>query len=212
MSIILLALGVYVLIRFTAFGLPRGNLGKPLRKRFLAPLGLVAGFVDATGGGGWGPVGTPAILASGRLAPRKVIGSIDASEFLVAIAASIGFFVGIGSENINFSWVAVLLIGGVIAAPIAAWLVRHIPPRILGSAVGGVIVLTNVRTLLRSDWIDASSGVQTFAYITIAVIWAAAIAYSVREYRRDRDNETVEAIEEEERRRAAEQETAGTAS
>ncbi|WP_329429910.1 sulfite exporter TauE/SafE family protein [Streptosporangium sp. NBC_01495] len=212
MSIILLVLGLYVLIRFTAFGLPRGNLGKPLRKRFLTPLGLVAGFVDATGGGGWGPVGTPAILASGRLAPRKVIGSIDASEFLVAIAASIGFFIGIGSENINFSWVAVLLIGGVIAAPIAAWLVRHIPPRILGSAVGGVIILTNVRTLLRSDWIDASSGVQTIAYITIAVIWAAAIAYSVREYRRDRDNETVEAIEEEERRRAAEQETAGTAS
>ncbi|WP_329082745.1 sulfite exporter TauE/SafE family protein [Streptosporangium sp. NBC_01469] len=212
MSIILLVLGLYVLIRFTAFGLPRGNLGKPLRKRFLAPLGLVAGFVDATGGGGWGPVGTPAILASGRLAPRKVIGSIDASEFLVAIAASIGFFIGIGSENINFSWVAVLLIGGVIAAPIAAWLVRHIPPRILGSAVGGVIILTNVRTLLRSDWIDASSGVQTIAYIAIAVIWAAAIAYSVREYRRDRDNETVEAIEEEERRRAAEQETAGTAS
>ncbi|MFF5249539.1 sulfite exporter TauE/SafE family protein [Streptosporangium sp. NPDC000095] len=213
MSIILLTLGVYVLIRFTAFGLPRGNLGKPLRKRFLAPLGLVAGFVDATGGGGWGPVGTPAILASGRLAPRKVIGSIDASEFLVAIAASVGFFVGIGSENIDFSWVAVLLIGGVIAAPIAAWLVRHIPPRILGSAVGGIIVLTNIRTLLRSDWIDASGGVQSAAYIAIAVLWAAAIAYSVREYRRDRDNETVEAIEEEEKkRRAAEQETAGTVS
>ncbi|MFI6511980.1 sulfite exporter TauE/SafE family protein [Streptosporangium sp. NPDC050855] len=210
MSIILLVLGLYVLIRFTAFGLPRGNLGKPLRKRFLAPLGLVAGFVDATGGGGWGPVGTPAILASGRLAPRKVIGSIDASEFLVAIAASVGFFFGIGSENIDFSWVAVLLIGGVIAAPIAAWLVRHIPPRILGSAVGGVIILTNVRTLLRSDWIDASGSIQAIAYITIAVIWAAAIAYSVREYRRDRDNETAEAIEAEERRRAAEQETAGT--
>lgn len=211
MSIILLTLGLYVLIRFTAFGLPRGNLGKPLRKRFLAPLGLVAGFVDATGGGGWGPVGTPAILASGRLAPRKVIGSIDASEFLVAIAASVGFFVGIGSENIDFSWVAVLLIGGVIAAPIAAWLVRHIPPRILGSAVGGIIILTNVRTLLRSDWIDASGGVQAAAYTAIAVLWAAAVAYSVREYRRDRDNETAEAIEAEERR-AAEQETAGTAS
>ncbi|MFE0078840.1 sulfite exporter TauE/SafE family protein, partial [Nonomuraea sp. NPDC059023] len=98
MSVILLTLGVYILIRFTAFGLPRGNLGKPLRKRFLGPLGLVAGFVDATGGGGWGPVGTPAILASGRIPPRKVIGSIDASEFLVAIAASVGFLVGIGSE------------------------------------------------------------------------------------------------------------------
>ncbi|TMR17691.1 sulfite exporter TauE/SafE family protein [Nonomuraea turkmeniaca] len=208
MSIILLTLGAYILVRFTAFGLPRGNLGKPLRKRFLAPLGVVAGFVDATGGGGWGPVGTPAILASGRLQPRKVIGSIDASEFLVAIAASIGFFVGIGSENIDFAWVAVLLLGGVIAAPIAAWLVRHIPPRILGSAVGGVIILTNVRTLLRSDWIDASGGVQAVAYIAIALVWAGAIAYSVREYRRDKAAESVEAVEAGLRGRTAEEEQA----
>src|SRR5918992_995131 len=164
MSIILLVLGAYILVRFTAFGLPKGNLGKPLRKRFLAPLGVVAGFVDSTGGGGWGPVGTPAILASGRLEPRKTIGSIDTSEFLVAVAASVGFLIGIGSEGVNASWVAALLIGGVIAAPIAAWLVRHIPPRVLGSAVGGIIVLTNVRTLLRSDWIDASGGVQAVAY------------------------------------------------
>ncbi|MGP3964178.1 sulfite exporter TauE/SafE family protein [Nonomuraea sp. 3N208] len=208
MSIVLLTLGAYILVRFTAFGLPRGNLGKPLRKRFLAPLGVLAGFVDATGGGGWGPVGTPAILASGRLQPRKVIGSVDASEFLVAVAASVGFFVGIGSENIDFAWVAVLLLGGVIAAPIAAWLVRHIPPRILGSAVGGVIILTNVRTLLRSDWIDASGGVQTIAYIAIALVWAGAIAYSVREYRRDKAAESVEAIETELQIRTAEEEQA----
>ena len=58
------ALGVYILIRFTLFGLRKDRLGLPLRKRFLAPLGLFAGFVDATGGGGWGPVGTPALLAS----------------------------------------------------------------------------------------------------------------------------------------------------
>jgi uncharacterized membrane protein YfcA len=208
MSIILLVLGAYILVRFTAFGLPRGNLGKPLRRRFLAPLGVLAGFVDATGGGGWGPVGTPAILASGRLQPRKVIGSVDASEFLVAIAASVGFFVGIGSESIDFAWVAVLLLGGVIAAPIAAWLVCHIPPRILGSAVGGVIILTNVRTLLRSDWIDASGGVQTIAYIAIALTWAGAIAYSVREYRRDKATESVEALEAELRGRTAEEEQA----
>lgn len=206
MSIILLTLGVYILIRFTAFGLRRDNLGKPLRKRFLGPLGLVAGFVDATGGGGWGPVGTPAILASGRIPPRKVIGSIDASEFIVAVAASVGFLVGIGSENIDFAWVGVLLLGGVVAAPIAAWLVRHIPPRILGSAVGGVIVLTNVRTLLRSDWIDAPGDVQAIAYTVIALIWAAAVAYSVREYRRDKENESVEAIEAELRKRRTEEE------
>ncbi|HET6533930.1 MAG TPA: sulfite exporter TauE/SafE family protein [Actinoplanes sp.] len=189
MSIILLALGLYILVRFTTFGLPAGNLGKPLRKRFLAPLGVVAGFVDSTGGGGWGPVGTPAILASGRLEPRKTIGSIDTSEFLVAIAASVGFFVGIGTENINFAWVAALLAGGVVAAPLAAWLVRHVPPRVLGSAVGGIIILTNTRTLLRSDWIDASDGVRYGFYAVIYVVWAAALAYSIREYRRNEEAE-----------------------
>ena len=80
MSLILLTLGVYILVRFTLRGIDRRHLGKPMRKRFLGPLGLVAGFVDATGGGGWGPVGTPAILASGRMEPRKVIGSIDTSR------------------------------------------------------------------------------------------------------------------------------------
>ncbi|MGH8827916.1 MAG: sulfite exporter TauE/SafE family protein [Jiangellaceae bacterium] len=189
MALILLTLGLYVVVRFTAWGLPRGNLGKPLRKRFLAPLGLVAGFVDSTGGGGWGPVGTPAILASGRLEPRKVIGSIDASEFLVAIAASIGFLLGLGSENIDLAWAAVLLIGGVIAAPIAAWLVRHVPPRVLGSAVGGLIVLTNARSLLKSDWIDAPGGVRSVAYIVIAAAWAAALSYSIRAYAANRRDE-----------------------
>ncbi|MEW2357311.1 sulfite exporter TauE/SafE family protein [Spirillospora sp. NPDC029432] len=183
MSVILLALGVYILVRFTARGLRTDRLGQPLRKRFLAPLGVVAGFVDSTGGGGWGPVGTPAILASGRLEPRKTIGSIDTSEFLVAVAASIGFLVGIGSENIDFAWVAALLIGGVIAAPIAAWLVRHVPPRVLGSAVGGIIILTNTRTLLKSDWIDASDGVRYAVYAVIYAVWAAALAYSVKKHR-----------------------------
>ncbi|MFC7528606.1 sulfite exporter TauE/SafE family protein [Actinoplanes sp. GCM10030250] len=189
MAVILLVLGLYVFIRFTFQGLPKGQLGKPLRKRFLTPLGLVAGFVDSTGGGGWGPVGTPAILASGRLEPRKTIGSIDTSEFLVAVAASLGFIVGIGSENIDYAWVLALLIGGVIAAPIAAWLVRHIPPRVLGAAVGGLIILTNSRSLLRSDWIDASDTVRYGFYAVIYVAWAAALVYSIKQYRSHRDED-----------------------
>ncbi len=182
MSLILLALGVYILIRFTVFGLRRDRLGRPLRKRFLAPLGVVAGFVDATGGGGWGPVGTPAILASGRMEPRKVIGSIDTSEFLVALAASAGFLVGLGSQNINYAWVVALLAGGLVAAPIAAWLVRHMPPRVLGSAVGGIILLTNIRTLLRSDWVDAADPVRYTVYAVIGLTWVAAVGHSARQY------------------------------
>jgi len=184
MSLLLLGLGVYVLSRFTFVGLPKGRQGLPLRKRFLTPLGLVAGFVDATGGGGWGPVGTPALLASGRIEPRKVIGSIDTSEFLVAIAASLGFLVSLGSQGIDRTWVAALRLGGLVAAPVAAWLVRLLPPRILGSAVGGVIVLTNVRTLLRSDWVGASGAVQGVVLGVVVVLWAAAVAWSVRAHRR----------------------------
>jgi uncharacterized membrane protein YfcA len=193
MSLILLALGAYILARFTLRGLDRRNLGKPLRKRFLAPLGLLAGFVDSTGGGGWGPVGTPALLASGRLEPRTVIGSIDTSEFLVALAASLGFLLALGDQGINVVWVGGLLLGGLIAAPIAAWLVRHIPPRLLGSLVGGIIVITNTRTLLRSDWIDAADGVRYPIYAALYLVWAAAVAYSFREHRKDRALASAEA-------------------
>ncbi|MEV1083817.1 sulfite exporter TauE/SafE family protein [Streptomyces sp. NPDC050211] len=186
MSLILLGLGLYVMSRFTFRGLPKGQLGKPLRRRFLTPLGLVAGFLDATGGGGWGPVGTPALLASGRMEPRKVIGSIDTSEFLVAVAASLGFLLSLGSQGVDFVWVAAFLIGGLIAAPIAAWLVRLVPPRILGSAVGGVIIVTNVRTLLKSDWIGASGGLSTSLYVALYAVWAAAVAYSIRAHRQEK--------------------------
>jgi uncharacterized membrane protein YfcA len=189
MSLILLGLGVYVMSRFTFKGLPKGQLGKPLRKRFLAPLGLVAGFLDATGGGGWGPVGTPALLASGRMEPRKVIGSIDTSEFLVAVAASLGFLFSLGSQGLKWTWVIAFLLGGVVAAPVAAWLVRLVPPRVLGSAVGGIIVVTNVRTLLKSDWIGASSALSTPVYVVLYGMWAAALAYSIRAYRRDEARE-----------------------
>jgi len=191
MSGILLVLGLYVLIRFTFRGLNKQNLGKPMRKRFLGPLGLVAGFVDATGGGGWGPVGTPAILASGRMEPRKVIGSIDTSEFIVALAASLGFLFALGSQGINATWVAGLLIGGVIAAPIAAWLVRHVPPRLLGSAVGGIIVFTNTRSLFNA--FEVADAVRWPVYAVIVVGWIAAVVHSWRVYRADTESESVEA-------------------
>ncbi|MFD0905091.1 sulfite exporter TauE/SafE family protein [Actinomadura sediminis] len=186
MALILLALGVYVLVRFTRRVPSTANAGRPLRRRFLAPLGVVAGFVDASGGGGWGPVGTPALLASGRMEPRKVIGTIDTSEFLVAVAASLGFLAGLGTAGINAGQAAALLLGGLIAAPIAAWLVRHLPPAVLGSAVGGVIIVTNARTLLNGDWIDAGAPVRYTAYAVLYAIWAAAVGYSVRRYRAER--------------------------
>ncbi len=183
MSGLLLALGLYVLLRFTFTGLRTDRLDRPLRKRFLTPLGLLGGFVDATGGGGWGPVGTPAILASGRLEPRKVIGSIDTSEFLVSVAASIGFLAALGSQGITLSWAAMLLLGGVVAAPIAAWLVRTIPPRILGSLVGGVIVLTNARTIIGDDGLALPAPARWAVYALVWTTWVLAVGWSLRAHR-----------------------------
>ncbi|QSB16142.1 sulfite exporter TauE/SafE family protein [Natronosporangium hydrolyticum] len=183
MSGILLGLGTYILIRFTLRGTPRGKLGKPLRSRFLTPLGLVGGFMNSTGGGGWGPVGTTALLASGRLEPRKVIGSISAAEFAVVVAGSAGFLVGLGLGGVNLAWVAVMLLGGVLAAPIAAWLARHIPPRMLGSLTGGLIVVTNVRTLFVTETIAAPPVVRATTYLVLALLWAGAVGWSARAHR-----------------------------
>jgi uncharacterized membrane protein YfcA len=202
MAGILLALGVYILLRF-ATKLPTLRLDAPPRKRFLTPLGLFAGFVDATGGGGWGPVATPTLISSGRMIPRKVIGTVDTSEFLVALAASLGFIIGIGGEAINFTTVAGLLLGGVIAAPIAAYLVRHIPGRLLGSLVGGIIIITNARTLMSSFEVDGAP--RAAIYVALFAVWAIAISISVRGLRRDTAaeraafDEGVAALDEDER-------------
>jgi hypothetical protein len=185
MALILLGLGLFLLVRFTFRGFSRQQLGKPLRAVFLSPLGLVAGFVDALGGGGWGPIGTSSVLTSGRLEPRRVVGSIDTSKFLVSSAASAGFLTSLGYGGVDLRWVAGLLIGGMVAAPVAAWLVRRMPPRLLGSLVGGLLVLTNVRSLLRSAPVGAPGSVQVAAYVVLGLLWAGAFAWSLRAHLRE---------------------------
>lgn len=183
MASVLLALGLYLLARFARRDRPVGRPVGPLRRRFLGPLGLVGGFLNSTGGGGWGPVGTSALLATGRLSPRKVIGSISAAEFAVVLAGSAGFAVGLGLAGIRLPWAAAMLTGGLLAAPIAAWLAARIPPRLLGSLVGGLIVVTNLRTLLYGGWLPFPAPLPALGLATGLLLWAAAIAWSVRTHR-----------------------------
>lgn len=185
-SLFLFVLGIYVVMRYLAGGLRVLRKGTP-RLRFLIPLGLIGGFVDATGGGGWGPVATPALLADGRLAPNRVIGTVSASEFVVAVAASAGFIFGIGVAGVRLDYVAALLVGGLVAAPIAAYLVRHMNPRLLGVIVGGFICFTNARTLLAA--MGVSDSVFLLVYGAIVAAWAAAVAFVVRAIRRERSAE-----------------------
>lgn len=185
-STLLFTLGIYVLLRFLLGKQRVSRKGQP-GLRFLAPLGLIGGFVDATGGGGWGPVTTPTLLADGRLAPNRVVGTVSASEFIVAISASAGFFTALGGEVLRMEFVAALLAGGFIAAPIAAYMVRHLNPRLLGVIVGGFICFTNARTLLAAAGV--SDDAFRIVYGAIVIVWAMSVAFVVRAIRREREAE-----------------------
>lgn len=138
-SSILLVLGFFILYRVIV---PSKSNGLSVRKT--TPfVGLFAGFVDAAGGGGWGPVATPVMLSITSLEPKKVVGTVNAAEFLVATAASIGFLLNLEKLNLNWEIVIGLAIGGMIAAPIAARIVSRLPRLALGIAIGVGVVLIN---------------------------------------------------------------------
>jgi uncharacterized membrane protein YfcA len=180
---ILFLLGVYVLIRFLRRRAALVRKGRP-GHRFLIPLGLIGGFVDATGGGGWGPVTTPALLATGRMAPNRVVGTMNAAEFIVAVCASAGFIVGLGLAAIRWDVLVPLLLGGLIAAPVAAWIAHRLPMRVMGVAVGGMIIVTNSITILRS--VSAPSSVMATILIVEIVTWVSLLAVVIRQVRQDK--------------------------
>lgn len=182
-SAILLALGFYVLFRFLRHRTVALKKGRP-GTRFLAPLGIIGGFVDATGGGGWGPVTTPALLANGRMAPNRIIGTVNAAEFVVAVAASVGFIVGLGLSAIDWQILLPLMIGGIIAAPLGAWIAHRLPVRIMGVTVGGMIIFTNSLTLMKA--FGFPEDLIAPALVLIAVVWVSLIIAVTTQYMRGR--------------------------
>ncbi len=181
-ALVLLSLGSLILYRFTRPSI----LGKTrrARARWLAPLGLVGGFVDSTGGGGWGPMVTTSLTASNALEPRKAIGTTNTAEFAISLAASVGFLLGLGAEDIPWDAVGALLVGGVIGAPIAAWLVSKAPQRMLGVLVGNLIVLLNVRQLVIS--LEANAVVSITAFALVGVLFVATLMVGLKHLKSDR--------------------------
>lgn len=131
----LLVLAVLILLRAVGRRLPRGEVKR------VGVLGFFSGLLDAIGGGGWGPMATSTLLANGGEA-RTSIGTVSASEFVVTLAISITFLLSMGIEH----WQVILglLVGGVIAAPLAALLVRHVRERTVLFAVGGLVLAISV--------------------------------------------------------------------
>jgi uncharacterized protein len=138
----LLCMGLYILWRSWRIVLaPRTPAG------WVIPLGFVSGFLDASGGGGWGPVTTSTLIGSGH-APRETVGSVNTTEFFVTVAAATTFFVELGASPLEH--LIPLVLGGVLAAPFGGWAVRHVPAQALMVAVGVLIVILSTIQLLRA--------------------------------------------------------------
>ncbi|MBE0480959.1 MAG: sulfite exporter TauE/SafE family protein [Dehalococcoidia bacterium] len=159
---ILLIMGLMVLYRFAQseksnalpvsaaipVPIPAASVRPQISRRRLAGIGFVAALVDAVGGGGWGPIATPTLILSQHEEPRKVIGTVNLAEFFITVVIAATFFTALGTEEYDWGMIGTLLLGGVIAAPIAAYVCRLVPPRPLGIMVGIALIAFNVRTLL----------------------------------------------------------------
>lgn len=144
-SIYLGLIGLFILWKATLTGkeAPPGLL--PVSG--LSALGIGGGVLDACGGGGWGPIVTSNLIARGDN-PRQVIGSVNTSEFIVSMAITVAFIATLG---IHFTPVVMgLLAGGVLAAPLGAFLLRVVPTKVLMALVGFLITGLSIYQIVKS--------------------------------------------------------------
>jgi len=110
----------------------------------LVPLGFIGGFLDAIGGGGWGPIVTSTLVARGNH-PKFAVGSVNLAEFFVTVAQSVTFVLTIGV--VHWRIIVGLIIGGILAAPLAAYVCKRLPVRALMILVGALIIALSLRTV-----------------------------------------------------------------
>lgn len=146
-AVVLLSLGILIVIKFIRKKeILDAEYDRP-RIRHLMPLGFVAAFIDAIGGGGWGPITTPTLVLR-NANPQHVIGSVNLAEFFVAFTIATTFLLTL--PHIDLTLVIPMVIAGIIAAPIGALITKRLPVRTLGIIVGSMIILLSLRTILLS--------------------------------------------------------------
>jgi uncharacterized membrane protein YfcA len=138
----LVAIGIWLLVRGLLYP---PKISKP---KVVAPLAVVGGFLDAAGGGGWGPVVTSNLLVQGG-EPRKIVGTVNSVEFFLAVSVSIAFIWHLGFEEILGPTLG-LIIGGVAAAPLGAYMAKRFSPKVMLVLVGIVLTATSAFGLYRA--------------------------------------------------------------
>lgn len=139
----LTGIGFYLLWR--AIRLSQPKFADP---KFTSPLALAGGFLDAAGGGGWGPVVTSNLLIQGG-DPRKVIGTVNTAEFLLTLSISVTFLLTLGPAAFTLI-TGGLILGGVVAAPFGAILASRVQPRLLLLAVSLVLIVTSAYSIYKA--------------------------------------------------------------
>ncbi|MGQ0832084.1 MAG: sulfite exporter TauE/SafE family protein [Microthrixaceae bacterium] len=177
LALLLLLVGLRILIRFSR-ALPSQN-GAAAGSDVMAPAlaGRGTEMAGAAGGltnglvGAWGPVVTPYLLHRG-VAPRFAVGSVNTAEVAVAVVAAGSLLGSVGGQGLELGVVLAMLLGGVVAAPLAAYVVRFVPARLLGLAVACLLLLTQSRELAGADLLPVD---RWFAYAGVLLAVAAAV-------------------------------------
>lgn len=142
----LVLLGIFILLKAWQLAPGRDAPGP-----WVGPIGFVAGFLDASGGGGWGPLATSSLVGSGH-APRMAVGSVNTTEFFVTVAAATTFFVELGASP--WKELLALVAGGMLAAPLGGWMVKHVSARTLMVAVGCLVIALSIWQIARAmKWV-----------------------------------------------------------
>jgi uncharacterized protein len=178
LAVLLMLVGLRILVRYSqalkvnpVADLDRPDDMPPFDERGITPVAATGGVTNGLIGA-WGPVVTPFLLHRG-LPPRFAIGSVNTAEVAVAVTASVSLIASLGGAGLDAGVVIAMLIGGMLAAPLAAYVIRFLPARGLGIAVAGLLLVTNVREL--STWADLGAIRWAFYALILVLVAAAAL-------------------------------------
>jgi uncharacterized membrane protein YfcA len=184
LAILLTLVGLRILVRFASMTSQKVSNSAALDEsgvravaRDTRGLKIAALLGGITNGliGAWGPVVTPYLLHRG-VQPRYAIGCVNTAEIAVASASAFSLLASIGTSGLDVSLVIAMLLGGVIAAPLAAWVVRYVPARPLGIAVAALLLLTNARELIAFAGLASSAWVPLIYVALLALLIVAVVA------------------------------------
>lgn len=182
LAMLLTLVGVRILLRFSRPLPPKVKDTVPIEgstkreliydKRGVRTAGFLGGITNGMIGA-WGPVVTPFLLHRG-VRPRFAIGSVNTAEIAVASTAAFSLIAAVGSGGFKPSVIVPMLLGGVVAAPVAAWATRRIPARLMGVSVAGLLLLTNAKELIAWAGLRSAAAIYgVYGVILVAVLIAA---------------------------------------